>query len=163
MEDLVFVQEFHAIDKMYYQLIGLSHDLRTSRVKIFCPRCQDVYSPKKQMTNVDGSFFYSVFPHLFLSIFSELNPIQSVNECVLKILGFKIHQKKGSKFQIQKPNIEMYYYGEDHIKRLSQFQSQQSIQNKQQQITQKNNDEADKNQQEALIAIYNLQKLKSKK
>ncbi|CAD8167973.1 unnamed protein product [Paramecium pentaurelia] len=147
--------------------IGLSHDLRTSRVKIFCPRCQDVYSPKKQMSDVDGSFFGSVFPHIFLSVFSELNPTQPANEYVSKIFGFKVHKKKGSKFQIQQNQTEMYYYAEDHIKRLSQIQSSQQQQSQQQQQqqqqSQKNDEEAEKKQKEALNAIQKLQKQKQKK
>lgn len=112
--------------------IGLSHDLRTSRVKvniiiiiqIYCPRCQDVYSPKKQMSDVDGSFFGTVFPHLFLSVFPEMTPVTSENEYIPKLFGFKIHKRKGSKFASNQPINEMYYYAEDHIKRLSQIQHQ---------------------------------------
>ncbi|KAM3139753.1 hypothetical protein pb186bvf_008211 [Paramecium bursaria] len=100
--------------------LGLSHELRTSRVKIFCPRCQDVYSPKKQMSDVDGSYFGNSFPHVFLQVFPELSPSLCTKEYVPKLFGFKVHKQKGSKFQAQLKQNEMYYYAEDHIKRLSQ-------------------------------------------
>lgn len=50
------------------------------------------------MSDVDGSFFGSVFPHMFLSVFTELCPSISNNEYIPKCFGFKIHKKKGSKF-----------------------------------------------------------------
>lgn len=72
------------------------------------------------MSDVDGSFFGTVFPHLFLSVFSELSPVQPVNEYVPKLFGFKVHKRKGSKFpQAQSNQQELYYYAEDHIKRLA--------------------------------------------
>lgn len=55
------------------------------------------------MSDVDGSFFGTVFPHLFISVFVELNPIQPVNEYIPKIFGIKVHQRKGSKFNSNIP------------------------------------------------------------
>jgi len=46
--------------------IGMSEDLRTSRVKVYCPRCEDVYIPKKKCTDVDGAYFGCSFPHILL-------------------------------------------------------------------------------------------------
>merc|ERR1719473_1565884 len=42
--------------------VGMSEELRTSRVKVFCPRCQEVYIPKKKCPDVDGAYFGCSFP-----------------------------------------------------------------------------------------------------
>jgi casein kinase II subunit beta len=55
--------------------IGLSDKLRNSRVKIFCPKCDEVYMVQKYLpakngvpagvhtaTNLDGAYFGSSFP-----------------------------------------------------------------------------------------------------
>lgn len=46
----------------------MSEELRTSRVKVFCPRCQEVYIPKKKCPDVDGAYFGCSFPHIFLQV-----------------------------------------------------------------------------------------------
>jgi casein kinase II subunit beta len=36
--------------------VGMSEELRQSRVKVFCPRCEDVYIPKHQkFQDIDGA------------------------------------------------------------------------------------------------------------
>ena len=34
--------------------VGMSNDIRTSRVKVFCPRCQDAYYTKESFGEMDG-------------------------------------------------------------------------------------------------------------
>ena len=48
--------------------IGMSEDIRTSRVKVYCPRCEDVYMPKKKYPDVDGAYFGCSFPHILLMV-----------------------------------------------------------------------------------------------
>lgn len=48
--------------------IGVSEDLSTSRVKVYCPRCQDVYIPRQKQLDIDGAYFGSSFPHVFLKV-----------------------------------------------------------------------------------------------
>jgi casein kinase II subunit beta len=49
--------------------IGISEDSKIARAKVYCPRCKDVYAPnKKKMTDVDGSYFGTSFPHLLLMV-----------------------------------------------------------------------------------------------
>lgn len=48
--------------------VGMSEELRTSRVKVYCPRCQDVYIPKKKCPDVDGAYFGCSFPSIFLVV-----------------------------------------------------------------------------------------------
>jgi casein kinase II subunit beta len=58
--------------------IGLSEKLRSSRVKIYCPKCEEVYMVQKfkesernggsvqTATNLDGAYFGSSLPHIFM-------------------------------------------------------------------------------------------------
>ena len=46
--------------------IGMSEELRTSRVKVYCPKCEDVYIPKKKCPDVDGAYFGCSFPHILM-------------------------------------------------------------------------------------------------
>ena len=60
--------------------IGLSEKLRNSRVKIFCPKCDEVYMVQKPKsgggvqtaTNLDGAYFGSAFPQMFLMTFDNM-------------------------------------------------------------------------------------------
>lgn len=80
--------------------VGISDELRYSRVKIFCPRCEDVYIPKTQYKmDLDGAYFGCTFPHLLLSNFPDLVPQPPTKNQVPKIFGYKVVMRKGSKFQ----------------------------------------------------------------
>lgn len=48
--------------------VGMSEDLRTSRVKVFCPRCEEIYIPKKKCPDIDGAYFGCSFPYIFLMV-----------------------------------------------------------------------------------------------
>ena len=48
--------------------IGMSEELRNSRVKLFCPCCEDVYLPKR-CKDMDGAYFGCSFAHIFISVY----------------------------------------------------------------------------------------------
>jgi casein kinase II subunit beta len=52
--------------------VGMSTDCKISRIKIYCPRCKDVYNPKKKSADVDGAFFGPSFPYLLLMVHFSL-------------------------------------------------------------------------------------------
>jgi casein kinase II subunit beta len=57
--------------------IGISEDLKIARVKVYCPRCKDIFDPRKKSVDVDGAFFGTSFPHLLLMvIINQYRPIQ---------------------------------------------------------------------------------------
>ncbi|CDW84678.1 casein kinase beta subunit 1-1 [Stylonychia lemnae] len=82
--------------------IGLSDELSVSKVKIFCPKCEDVFVPKGQRSahatntkgcrlNLDGAYFGTSFPSIFL-----MNSLKDVPELgpqpfIPTIYGFRIH------------------------------------------------------------------------
>merc|ERR1712137_1327525 len=74
--------------------IGMSEHLRHSRVKVYCPKCEDVYVPKKKCSDVDGAYFGCSFPHILLQTYTDLVPKEKPNVYVPRIYGFKIYQKK---------------------------------------------------------------------
>ena len=82
----------------YVLPIGMSEVLRHSRVKVYCPRCEDVYTPKKKCSDVDGAYFGISFPQILLQNHPELGPKESLSLYVPRIYGFKIFGKRGSKY-----------------------------------------------------------------
>lgn len=79
--------------------MGLSDALKTSRFKVFCPRCEEVYLPKFRNINIDGAYFGTSFPHAFLKHYPGaviLPPKIYLYEP--KIYGFNICGKRGSKY-----------------------------------------------------------------
>ncbi|KAL7164968.1 hypothetical protein ACSBR2_040791 [Camellia fascicularis] len=73
--------------------VGQSDIPRQSTVKIYCPKCEDIYSPRSRFqNNIDGSYFGTTFPHLFLMTYGHLNPQKASQSYVPRVFGFKIHK-----------------------------------------------------------------------
>lgn len=73
--------------------IGMSDQLGISRVKVFCPRCQDVYVPKEKYGSIDGANFGTSASLLFLQTYEEFYPKSKVSKFVPKVYGFRLHSK----------------------------------------------------------------------
>ena len=56
--------------------VGLSNELRVELVKVFCPRCEQVYraTSHDMPSELDGAFFGTTFPHLLLNLRPTLMP-----------------------------------------------------------------------------------------
>ena len=87
--------------------VGLSDQMKGSRLKQFCPKCDEVYMMQKPRqgggtqtaTNLDGSSFGQSFPQIFMNTFN--NMIEQPPKVYLyqpAISGFKIAGKRGSKY-----------------------------------------------------------------
>ncbi|KAK4262515.1 hypothetical protein QN277_028067 [Acacia crassicarpa] len=73
--------------------VGQSDIARSSTVKIYCPRCEDLYYPRsKYQGNVDGAYFGTTFPHLFLMTYGHLKPPKPSQSYVQRVFGFKVHK-----------------------------------------------------------------------
>lgn len=73
--------------------VGQSDIPRSSTVKIYCPKCEDIYYPRsKYQGNIDGAYFGTTFPHLFLMTYGHLKPQKAVQNYVPRVFGFKIHK-----------------------------------------------------------------------
>jgi len=79
--------------------IGMSEDLSIARVKVYCPKCKDVYIPRMRFVDIDGAYFGCSFPHIFLQTFPDFVPKEKPILFVPKIYGFVIFGRKGSKYK----------------------------------------------------------------
>ncbi|KAJ1556674.1 casein kinase 2 regulatory subunit, partial [Cladochytrium tenue] len=72
--------------------VGLSDVSGVRNVMLYCPRCEDVYSPpSRRHAAVDGAYFGSTFPHLLIQVYPQLAPARSSDRYVPKIFGFRVH------------------------------------------------------------------------
>lgn len=64
-------------DKQVLIPVGLSEDLRYSKVKVYCPICCQVYKPsrhKGRSISLDGAFFGTSFAQIFFMNYPDLKP-----------------------------------------------------------------------------------------
>lgn len=77
--------------------VGQSDIPRVSTVKLFCPKCQDIYYPRsKYQGTIDGAYFGTTFPHLFFMTYNYLKPPRPENTYVPRIFGFRIHTEEAN-------------------------------------------------------------------
>ncbi|GFZ02045.1 casein kinase II beta chain 2 [Actinidia rufa] len=101
--------------------VGQSDIPRQSTVKIYCPKCEDVYSPRSRFQNsilynscapgakvlmtpgrclrcgyfgynIDGAYVGTTFPHLFLMTYGHLKPQKASQSYAPRVFGFKLHK-----------------------------------------------------------------------
>lgn len=73
--------------------IGLSDIPDENFAKVYCPRCEDVYTPSsRRHARIDGSYFGTSFPHLLFQVFPNLMPTKPAERYVPRIFGFRIHE-----------------------------------------------------------------------
>ncbi|KAJ0510715.1 putative casein kinase II, regulatory subunit, casein kinase II subunit beta [Helianthus annuus] len=73
--------------------VGQSDIPRSSTVKIYCPKCEDIYYPRsKYQGNIDGAYFGTTFPHLFLMTYGHLKPQKATQSYVPRVFGYKLHK-----------------------------------------------------------------------
>ncbi|EFJ23042.1 hypothetical protein SELMODRAFT_35978, partial [Selaginella moellendorffii] len=73
--------------------VGQSDIPRNGTVKMYCPKCEDLYYPRsKYQGNIDGAYFGTTFAHLLLMTNAYLKPAKPVQSYVPRIYGFKIHK-----------------------------------------------------------------------
>eukprot|EP00826_Nyctotherus_ovalis_P001499 TRINITY_DN1023_c0_g1_i4.p1 TRINITY_DN1023_c0_g1~~TRINITY_DN1023_c0_g1_i4.p1 ORF type:complete len:133 (+),score=36.34 TRINITY_DN1023_c0_g1_i4:550-948(+) len=84
-------------DKHLLLPAGVSDEAKTSRVKVYCPRCQEAYVPRDKDMNLDGSFFGTSFPHVFLAHYQDMIQEKKPEKYIPKLFGFKICGKPGSR------------------------------------------------------------------
>ncbi|PAA79908.1 hypothetical protein BOX15_Mlig033572g2 [Macrostomum lignano] len=72
--------------------IGLSDVPGEAMVKLYCPKCQDVYTPKSSRHHhTDGAYFGTGFPHMLFLVHPEYRPKRPANQFVPRLYGFKVH------------------------------------------------------------------------
>jgi casein kinase II subunit beta len=76
--------------------IGITDEPKQGIVKLFCPKCQDVYNCNASQRHIDGSYFGTTFPNLFFMTYEDLVPEPAVEHFVPKVFGFRIHSSSNS-------------------------------------------------------------------
>lgn len=72
--------------------VGTSDIPRNGSVRIYCPRCEDLYFPIcKFQSNMDGSYIGTTFPHMYLMTYPSAKPAKPVQNYVPRVFGFKLH------------------------------------------------------------------------
>ncbi|KAK4510796.1 uncharacterized protein ATC70_005230 [Mucor velutinosus] len=72
--------------------VGLSDIPMTKTVKLYCPRCEDIYNPKSSRHGaIDGAYFGTSFPHMLFQVHSNYLPTKNTERYVPRIFGFKVH------------------------------------------------------------------------
>ena len=71
---------------IFYMAIGLSDVPGESMVKLYCPKCCDVYTPKSSRHHhIDGVYFGTGFPHMLFMVHPELRPSKPSNQFVPRL------------------------------------------------------------------------------
>lgn len=86
--------------------VSLKDEIRAGPVKIYCPKCSQVYHPPPARsrsgisTGVDGAAFGTTFPHLFLLTFSNLvpDPLPGDSTYIPRVFGFRVHKSARQKY-----------------------------------------------------------------
>lgn len=68
-------------------------------VKLYCPKCQDVYTPKSSRHHhTDGAYFGTGFPHMLFMVHPEYRPKRPANQFVARwahlLIIVVFHKKK---------------------------------------------------------------------
>ncbi|KAG1226299.1 hypothetical protein G6F35_002978 [Rhizopus arrhizus] len=72
--------------------VGLSDIPMTKTVKLYCPRCEDIYNPKSSRhAAIDGAYFGTSFPHMLFQVYPNYLPSKNTERYVPRIFGFKVH------------------------------------------------------------------------
>lgn len=63
--------------------VGLSDIPGEAMVKLYCPKCMDVYTPKSSRHHhTDGAYFGTGFPHMLFMVHPEYRPKRPANQFV---------------------------------------------------------------------------------
>lgn len=71
--------------------MGFTDDPKHGMVKLFCPKCRDVYNCHSNQRHIDGAFFGPTFPNLFFMTYENLVPGPAMEQFVPRVFGFRIH------------------------------------------------------------------------
>ncbi|KAJ5893931.1 Casein kinase II subunit beta-2 [Penicillium taxi] len=72
--------------------MGQSDLPSVSTVKLYCPKCEDIYNPKSSRhASIDGAYFATSFHSILFQVYPALSPEKSLRRYEPRIYGFKVH------------------------------------------------------------------------
>lgn len=72
--------------------MGQSDLPNMSTVKLYCPKCEDIYNPKSSRhASIDGAYFGTSFHSILFQVYPALSPEKSLRRYEPRIYGFKVH------------------------------------------------------------------------
>ncbi|OQD79241.1 hypothetical protein PENANT_c057G09206 [Penicillium antarcticum] len=72
--------------------VGQSDIPNQSTVKLYCPKCEDIYNPKSSRhASIDGAYFGTSFHSILFQVYPALNPEKSARRYEPRIYGFRVH------------------------------------------------------------------------
>ncbi|KAI2826318.1 hypothetical protein CBS63078_4465 [Aspergillus niger] len=69
------------------------HDVANqSTVRLYCPKCEDIYNPKSSRhASIDGAYFGTSFHSMLFQVYPALLPEKSIRRYEPRVFGFKVH------------------------------------------------------------------------
>ncbi|GAA89570.1 hypothetical protein ASPFODRAFT_712607 [Aspergillus luchuensis CBS 106.47] len=69
------------------------HDVANqSTVRLYCPKCEDIYNPKSSRhASIDGAYFGTSFHSMLFQVYPALLPEKSIRRYQPRCFGFKVH------------------------------------------------------------------------
>jgi casein kinase II subunit beta len=63
-----------------------------STVRLYCAKCEDVYSPKSSRhASIDGAYFGTSFHNVLFQVYPGMLPAKSAKRHEPRVFGFKVH------------------------------------------------------------------------
>ncbi|KAK6443299.1 casein kinase 2 regulatory subunit [Oleoguttula sp. CCFEE 5521] len=63
-----------------------------SNVKLYCPKCEDIYNPKSSRHNsIDGAYFGTSFHNILFQVYPALLPPKTQRRYEPRLYGFRVH------------------------------------------------------------------------
>lgn len=88
--------------------VGLSDVPHESSVKLYCPKCEDIYNPKStRHSDLDGAYWSTSLPGMFVQAYPRLLPRHTDEQFILKVFGFKVHENAQTARWQQRQNREL--------------------------------------------------------
>ena len=76
--------------------MGCATDPKCGAVKLFCPKCRNVFNCEKKYRHIDGAYFGPTFPNFFFMNFEEMVPEISSEQYIPKVFGFRVNEQSKS-------------------------------------------------------------------
>ena len=62
------------------------------KVKLWCPKCEDLYNPKSaRHAAIDGAYFGTSFHGMLFQVYPALMPEKSIRRYEPRVYGFRVH------------------------------------------------------------------------